>query len=500
MAIAQSKYVAITSGVGGASAAGRKDLILRVYTSNELFPENIPLEFPSSADVAEYCGSTSFEAKIAAAYFGWVSKSVNSPKKISFMRASLEATAPTLRSTKALSPLTDFTAVTAGTLTISMGGTSYTASSLDLSAVTSYSDVATVLETAIQENTSGGALWTAADISYNAETSSFILTGGETGEAVITYATGDVAELLGWDEGTHPILSVGTDAKTLTDILNKSIEISDNFGSYAFANFELSADDIDEIGTWNDEQNFMYIFCGNVGSSNYSALINKAANHKGMAICYDINYGDSTKLPAYLMPATIFAATNYNKVNGTVNYMYQQFPAQAVSVDTNSLANTLDNLHINYNGQTQKAGDKIEFFQDGYLADGTDIGVFANEIWLKDAMITELLNLEVALEKIPANDDGLAYVENVLQNVIGEALSNGTISTGKILTNTQKAYITQITGDDTAWKEVSLNGYVLTVTLRQELVNGATKYIADYTLPYAKGDSIRKIEGRHILI
>ena len=138
------------------------------------------------------------------------------------------------------------------------------------------------------------------------------------------------------------------------------------------------------------------------------------------------------------------------------------------------------------------------------MADGTDAAVYCNEIWLKDAMATEILNLEIALNKIPANDDGLGMIEAVLQGVIGEALNdgtgNGTISAGKALTNTQKAYITQITGDSTAWQTVQLNGYVLTVKLTQSVVNGATKYIADYTLIYSKGDSIRKVEGRHILI
>ena len=171
-----------------------------------------------------------------------------------------------------------------------------------------------------------------------------------------------------------------------------------------------------------------------------------------------------------------------------------------MAVDTNDLANTLDQLHINYNGQTQKAGSKIEFYQDGYLADGTDIAVYANEIWLKDAMATELLNLEIALDKIPANNDGLAVIEGILQGVIEEALNNGTISPGKTLTSSQKAYITQLTGDNKAWQTVELNGYVLTVELRQEVINGATKYIADYMLVYSKGDSIRKVTGRHILI
>ncbi|MBQ2284581.1 MAG: DUF3383 domain-containing protein [Clostridia bacterium] len=502
MPISQSKYVAITSGIGGASAASRKDLGLRLFTTNALFPLNTVLEFTSASDVANYAGSSSQEAQIAAAYFGWVSKSINSPRKISFMGANLNATAPVLRSTQTLAALETFTAITNGTIVLSMGGSSYTLSNLNFSSATSYADIAETVEAGINGNTAGGDLWTDATVTFNAETSSFILTGGATGDNVITYATSsgagtDISATIGWSEATNPILSNGTAATSLTDILNTAIELSDNFGSYSFLGITLTANQINTIGTWNDNQNYLYMYCGDVTGSNYSTIIAAAAAHQGMAI----NYQPLTDvLPAFLMPATILAATDYSHINGTVNYMYQQFPNQAVTVDTNALSNTLDNLNINYNGQTQKAGQKIEFYQNGYLADGTDIAVYANEIWLKDAMITELLNLEIALEKIPANIDGLAQIEATLQSVIDEGLKNGVVMPGKELTNTQKAYITQITGDNTAWQSVQLNGYVLTVELSQQIVNGATKYIAEYTLVYSKGDSIRKVEGRHILI
>ena len=502
MPIPQSKYVNITSGIGGQSAAARKDLILRLFTTNALFPVNTVLEFSTSSEIADLAGSTSDEAKFASAYLSWVSKQVNSPRKISIMGYSLSATAPFIRSTAKLATVAQFKEVTSGGMTLSMGGTSYALSGVDFSSATTYADIASTLQTAVRGNTSGGTLWTSATVSFNSTVNSLILTGGATGEAVIVAATSpasgtDISTLCGWNSTKNPILSNGTDADNLADVLNKTIELSNNFATYAFVNGSLSADDIDVIGTFNDEQNYQYMFCGDVTASNYSTIIEAAKAHSGMAINYQPLSG---VLPAYLMPATILAATNYDKVNGTVNYMYQQFPSQAITVDTNSLANTLDNLNINYNGQTQKSGSNIEFYQDGFLADGTDIAVYANEIWLKDAMATEIINLEVAVDKIPANYDGIALVEGILQGPIGEALNNGVISVGKDLTNTQKAYITQLTGDDTAWQKVQLNGYILQVELTQKVTNGTTRYIAEYSLIYSKGDSIRKVEGRHILI
>ena len=506
MPISQSKYASITSGIGGASAASRKNLILRVFTTNPLFPANTILEYPSDTDVANFAGSTSLEAKIASAYFGWVSKTINTPSLISFMRYSLNAaTAPVLRSTIELATLATYQAITSGSMVINLANTSYTLSGLDFSSATSYADIASAIETAINANTAGGDSYTAATVEYNAETSSFILTGGATGDYQISYAEAaasgtDVSAVIGWDENSNPVISDGTIATTLTDTLNKSVELSDNFASYGFLSLDLDVNVIAEIGAWNTAQNFKFMYVGDVNADNYEDLIAEATKYQGMAINYNPYQSVSGNLPAWLMPATILAATNYNNLNGTVNYMYQQFPYQDVAVNTNALASTLDTLHINYNGQTQKAGTNITFYQDGFLADGTDIAVYANEIWLKDAMITEIINLEIALDKIPANYDGLGLIQAVLEAVIGEAKNNGTISIGKALTNTQKAYITQLTGDNTAWQTVELNGYILTLELTQQVVNGATKYIANYTLIYSKGDVIRKVEGRHILI
>ena len=502
MPISQSKYVSITSGIGGASVASRKDLGLRLFTTNALFPTNTVLEFSSAADVGNYAGTQSTEYALAQAYFGRVSKSATVPNKISFMFAPFIATACSIISTITLASLATYQAITNGSMVISMGGTSYTLSSLNFSGATSFADVAGVIETAIQANTAGGALYTSANVTFNASLQAFILTGGAAGENVITYATSagsgtDISGTIGWNEASNPILSDGADATDLTQILNKTVELSDNFGSYAFIGLTLDYSNIAEIGAWNSAQNFEFLFCGDVSNSNYSAVANVAKNYAGLVLCYQ-TFNDA--LPAYLMPATILASTNYSKVNGTVNYMYQQFPAQAVTVTTNALANTLDAVVVNYNGQTQKAGTKIEFFQDGYCADGTDIAVYANEIWLKDAMKTEILNLEVASEKIPANDDGIAAILGVIQAVAGEALNNGTISVGKTLTNTQKAYITQLTGDNTAWQIIELNGYIIEIKLVMQVVNGANKYIAEYSLIYSKGDSIRKVQGTHNLI
>ena len=87
-----------------------------------------------------------------------------------------------------------------------------------------------------------------------------------------------------------------------------------------------------------------------------------------------------------------------------------------------------------------------------------------------------------------------------MQDNCDKAVTNGTISKGKTLTTAQKAYITQLTGNEQAWYQVQNNGYYYTVNITTEIQGDKTIYKAVYTLVYSKNDTIRKVEGSNILI
>ena len=86
MPIQSSDYIDITSGVGGAAATDARELKLRLYTTNELVPTGETLTFGSASEVLAYFGSDSEEYKRAVYYFGFVSKSIESPQNIQFTR------------------------------------------------------------------------------------------------------------------------------------------------------------------------------------------------------------------------------------------------------------------------------------------------------------------------------------------------------------------------------------------------------------------------------
>jgi len=128
------------------------------------------------------------------------------------------------------------------------------------------------------------------------------------------------------------------------------------------------------------------------------------------------------------------------------------------------------------------------------------MGVYANEAWLKDAFITKILNLRLGLDTLPANNVGVGLVLASMMDVINLSLYNGVTLPGKTLSSTQKAYITQLTGDSDAWMKVQGNGYYLSADLVKYTEDNVEKYKVSFLYVYSKGDSINYVDGRDIMI
>lgn len=500
--ISQSQYVKITSGVGGASAATEKELIARVATDNTKAPANTILEFAGLDAVGTYFGTTSLEYAFAAVYFGFISKSMRQPKKISFVRSTLSGLAPAIYPTKSVAALDTIKAITNGSFSLSMGGLTYEVTSLDFSSVTSYADVASVIQTGIRANTEGSTLWTGATCSYQSFGTVITMTGGAVGNAVIVPATSasegtDISGLLGWNEASEPIVSQGVAVQTVSEFLANNLNLSNNFASFVFLQ-SLTTEQITEAAQYTHTANMQFKYIQRVTSDNYAAIQSAVSGFSGVCLAYDA-YNDNSQIAT--LPASIWAAADYDAANGAPGAEYQQNANIAPSVFTDALYETLTAARINFMGRTQQAGQAISFYQPGFLQGSViDEGVFMNEVWLKDKFVTACLNTQLALEKWPTGDDGLTIFDNITSPIRTQAKNNGVVAIGKTLTTTQRAYITQLTNDTTAWQQVQNQGDYMYRYITTETVSGNTTYVLKYMYIYSKGDQIRKIEGSHILI
>lgn len=501
MAISISRYVEITSGVGGAGVVRQRDLIGRIFTDNPRVPVDSIVEVTSAADASTYFGSGSSEYARALFYFSWISKNITSPRKLQYARWASAAAAPRIYGTALTSTLIDLQAITAGTLSLTAGDATASLTGLDFSGAASFAAVATIIQTAIRAAT--GDQFTTATVSYDATSRSFLFVGTVAEAApisvTVTGTVNDISLRIGW--GPSAVFSPGVDVTSLTDTLNASADGSTNFGSFLFMD-ALTTDEVVEVASWNAERNVDFMFCVRCDDTNRDALGAALISQGGTALTYAPLAGEYPEM----CPMIILAATDYTRRNSVQNYMYQQFDGLTASVTTNALANELDALRINYYGVTQTAGQLIAFYQRGVLGGGstdpTDQNTYANEMWLKDTARAVILSLLLSVGRIPANASGRGSLISVLQEgAIDPALTNGTISVDKALTTVQKLYITDLTGDELAWYQVQDKGYWLDAEMQSYVTTDSrTEFKAVYTLVYAKDDAIRKVEGTHVLI
>ena len=486
MAITQTKYINIISAVGGSEPLRQRDVIARVFTTNYLVPAGQVVEFSGGmnaalASVGEYFGVTSDEYKFASKYFQ-VNKKGVAPQKISYAGFATEARAAMVIGGASAATLSQIQAITAGTLTI--GSDSYT--SINLSSATDLASVATALTAIV---TSDGYV-----VTYDATNARFVLATSTTGaEAEIGAVSGTVADLLGWTNG---VKTDGVAAKTALETVTASAELSNNFFSFCFLGSVLSNDDITAIAEWTSTQNAKYMFSLAVTNTNAETIANLVKSYDGVALTLDL-YNDM----AEFMPMSRIASIDYTKANAAISMFYQQFAGVQPSVNTTTEANAYDALRVNYYGETAQAGQEVSFYQNGVLQGSiTDMGVFANEAWLKDAFITAILNLRLGLDTLPANNTGVGLVLATMMDVVNQSIYNGVTLPGKTLSSTQKAYITQLTGDNDAWMKVQGNGYYITAELEKYTENNVEKYKVTFLYVYSKGDSINYVEGRDIMI
>jgi len=500
MAISIKKYVDITSGLGGVSVAQRRELIGRLFTNNILVPTGSFIEFDSAQEVGDYFGTSSAEYLRAVFYFGFISKTVSRADKISFARWVDADSAARIFGDQQTNNLTDWQAITDGSFGLSIGGITVEVSGLDFNAAASFADVATVIQAGVQA-ADADPLFSSATVTFNAVKGSYDLVAGTSAIAVIGVSAGttgtNIQSSMGW---SSPVLSDGALAQEPVDAFNESNSGNDNFGSFDFIN-AITIEQITAVAESNQTLNVKYIYCVGVLDADRATYNTALDNISGVALTL---LSDTVTEYDEMVPMIILAATDYNERNATQNYMYQFFDLTP-KVSETSVSNELDAEFINYYGETQQAGKSIAFYQRGYMkGSGNEIrnqNVYGNEIWFKDAATTALLNLQLALPKVPANDTGRAQVASQLQNVpIAEGLNNGVISAGKTLDATQRAFVLSLTEDDLAYLQIESIGYWLNVEIQSEVVNGVTEFIAKYTLIYSKDDVVRAIEGRHILI
>lgn len=288
---------------------------------------------------------------------------------------------------------------------------------------------------------------------------------------------------------------VKTSTETALTKFNSVIAEFNNFGAFTFLNNSTIGDDgtggLYDVALANQQYGMHYAMVVPVTSSTASTVSSKLIGIRGVHMVLDASTSEFTSW----MPLAFVGSLNYTMNDGASTMMYKPFAgATNPIVLTASTADAYDAERVNYIAAVQTRGTNMRFYQRGVNADNVDLGAYMDASWITSEIEAGWLNMVSGSNRIPATAQGASAVSTMITSVAERAIANGCILTNKFLTDNQILKIRQIAGAGAVDAVQSVGYYIdAQITFAEE------KYVCQYILVYAKGDTIEKVVGEHYL-
>ena len=262
-----------------------------------------------------------------------------------------------------------------------------------------------------------------------------------------------------------------------------------NYGAFTFIGKAYTISDIKEVAQANADRGYAHMFCVRTSSSSATTDATALAGISGChLVCSADEYGA-------WMPMAWMASIDFDGYDTASTLMFKNFGGEEATVTTLALKSTYDAACINYIGLVQAHGTNRKFYQVGKNMDGLDAGIYASAAWMTAYIELAWFDLVNSVEKIPANPVGQGYVLALLGEVAMRGIKNGSILVDKEFSDVTKAAIVRKARNTEAVDAVQNQGFYTAA----EIIEEGDKFVCKYTLIYAKGDHISKVEGVHAL-
>ncbi|QLL11703.1 DUF3383 domain-containing protein [Pseudomonas chlororaphis] len=324
--------------------------------------------------------------------------------------------------------ISNFTAVTAGGMKITIDGTLKTLSAIDLSAVTNLNGVASAITTKLAS--SGTCVW-------NSTQSRFEVTSATTGvTSTITYAEApssgvDVSALLGLQTGQASAPVNGVAAEPLVDAVARLAGMSNDWYGLLVADSALAEADVLATAAFiegtGQSRIFGYTTQNSLAldptSTTDIASKLKAANYKRTFT----QFSSATPYAAASMFGRAFTV-NFQGNNTTITLKFKQEPGITAESLTEGQAAALKakncNVFVNYNNDTA-------IIQEGVMCNGYFFDEVHGLDWLQNDLQTAVYNLLYTTPtKTPQTDPGTNRIVTTIDGRCEQAVDNGLSAPG----------------------------------------------------------------------
>ncbi len=493
MSIPASEVVQVNPSVlgGGGAAVSLTGLML---TNNTAVPIGTVQAFASQPAVSAFFGPASTEAALATNYFLGYDNSTAKPGSLLFAQYSTAPVAAYLRggSVAALT-LAQLQAITPGTLTIIADGVSKTSTAINLSAATSFSNAATLIQAAF---TAPGFA-----VTYDAQRGAFLVTSSTTGAtSTLAFASGAISAALMLTAATGAVTSQGAIAATPGAALDAITGITLAWASFMTVFEPLLADKL-LFAAWCNGRNKRFAYVAfdtdvvNTTNGAYAAGFGAqiaAAAYNGIVPIY----GPAAKAAAAM---GFIASIDFARTDGRITLAFKAQGGLVADVSDSTSAANLRANGYNYFGQYATANDSSVIFYPGKVS-GSFVWIdpYANQIQLNSSFQSALLALLTNSPSIPYNTNGKSLTETALLGPIAAAVNFGSIRAGVSLSPAQISQVNSAAGAiiDTV---LSSRGWYLQILDASQAVRAA-RGTFPITFWYMDGGSVQSLNMASIAV
>lgn len=459
------KIVTVTGSAVNPIIPQYKNLGNVVLTANNRVPFNVAKQFTNVNDVGTFFGTSSDEYKYAQKYFASYEGTLKLPSLITYWLFVTTALAPYVRSKTNNTALGTFKALpNTTTLKFTIDGTERTTGAIDLTGATSLTQVASIIQTALRAVSGVPATTTCT---FDAVFKEFSISSAQTGAThTMDYckdgspSTNGLATLLGLTQSAQATLSQGSDALTTADNLTNLLVQTRNFINISYMpsvdvdanNYEILLD----VCAWltnNPNYYFLYYSTNDTilnntdgGATVVTALVNagygeivSVTSDDGISNQFQPNVGIYLNYSDYDLAGAIAgtgASIDYTAPNGTISFAYKTYTGIVPLVTTDEgYVNVLSN-GFNFYGFWGTAAEQFNASFNGQFGGIYKwLDNFYNQIWFEDYIQVTLANLLRAVNKLPANAQGVGQIQGSVNAVLKVAGVNGVIQSGNIFDN-----------------------------------------------------------------
>lgn len=372
--------------------------------------------YSSISDIATDFGISSREYLAAQAFFSQSPQ----PTQVYIGRWAKSATAGRLRGRTLSSAEQDislFTAITTGTLSLTIDGASKSMASIDLSAETNLNGVASQISSAL--GVSGSCAWTGER---------FVITSATTGTSstVATTDTGTLSSLMGFAGSATSVAGVATEslASAITALLDYNTWYMVCVAPDASDDSIVEAAGLIEAASPSRMIGFTTQNSTEIDSTASSTL---GSRLKGLGYNRTILVYSSDSPVAAASVFGRMATINFEGSNTTLTLKFKQLPGVTAENLRSSQAEALKSHNVNAFCAYQ---NDTSILQEGITSGGWFIDETHGLDWLQNRVETDLWNLLYTSKKVGQDESGATAIVSCVNKSLEQGVTNGLIAPG----------------------------------------------------------------------